>query len=123
MNASGRDPSRAEVTEADLLAYVDGRLDAERTATVEAHLADHSEDAARIAADLAIQAGLRMLFGALPETGFADDPPVPHSPSRWRLMVVVAAVVGSFAGGWLAAHGTLGHALAQPPTVTVSGRS
>lgn len=50
------------VTESDLLAYVDGRLDPRRRAEVEAHLARSPEDAGRVAADLALLAGLRTLF-------------------------------------------------------------
>lgn len=42
--------SRPVVTEADLHAYVDGVLPAARAAEVEAYLADHPDDAARIAA-------------------------------------------------------------------------
>jgi anti-sigma factor RsiW len=51
------------VTESDLLAYVDGRLDAARRGEVEDHLLRHPEDRLRIAADLAIAEGLRLLFG------------------------------------------------------------
>jgi len=42
--------SRLVVTEADLHAYVDGALPATRIAEVEAYLADHPEEAARVAA-------------------------------------------------------------------------
>ena len=45
-------PARARFTEADLVAYVDDRLPSERRADVEAHLALHAEDAARVAAFL-----------------------------------------------------------------------
>lgn len=51
------------VTEADLLAYVDNRLDPGRRTEVEAHLVRCPPDAGRVAADLALQEGLRMLFG------------------------------------------------------------
>lgn len=53
---------RLPVSEADLLAYVDDRLDPERRFEVEVHLSQCPEDAARVAADLAILAGLRVLF-------------------------------------------------------------
>lgn len=51
------------VTEADLLAYVDGQLDDGRRREVEAHLIRCPQDAGRVAADLALQEGLRVLFG------------------------------------------------------------
>lgn len=69
-------PSPAAVTEADLLAYVDGRLAAARRAEVEDHLARCPADAGRVAADLALQEGLRMLFGR------PFRPPVPLR-RRW----------------------------------------
>jgi anti-sigma factor RsiW len=50
------------VSEADLLAYVDDRLAPGRRFEVEYHLSRCPEDAARVAADLAILAGLRALF-------------------------------------------------------------
>lgn len=53
----------ALVTEADLLAYVDGQLTPHRRLAVEAHLARHPHLADRVAADLAILRGLRRLFG------------------------------------------------------------
>lgn len=55
--------STDDVTEDDLLAFVDGQLAPERRALVEEHLARHPPDAARIAADCAIAKGLRLLFG------------------------------------------------------------
>ena len=51
------------ITEADLLAYVDGRLQPHRRIEVEDHLVRCPQDAGRIAADLALQEGLRLLFG------------------------------------------------------------
>ena len=54
--------SRFVIREADLLAYVDDQLDPARRAEVEAYLLTSPEDIFRVAADLAIQAGLKMLF-------------------------------------------------------------
>ncbi|MEW5726218.1 MAG: zf-HC2 domain-containing protein [Pseudomonadota bacterium] len=63
-----RPPSRP-VGEDDLLAYVDGRLDPRRRREVELHLLRHPADAVRVAADLAIQDGLRRLFRSSPPAG------------------------------------------------------
>ena len=52
------------VTEADLLAFVDGLLDPPRRAEVEAHLGHEPRDAYRVACDLAILQGLRLLYQA-----------------------------------------------------------
>lgn len=51
------------INEADLLAYVDGRLNSVRSGEIETWLVNHPEDAHRVAADMAIQEGLRLLFG------------------------------------------------------------
>ena len=51
------------VTEAELLAYVDGRLGLDRRAEVEAHLRATPKDGIRVACDLAILHGLRLLYG------------------------------------------------------------
>jgi anti-sigma factor RsiW len=50
------------VGEDDLLAYVDGRLAAGRRREVELHLLASPDDALRVAADLAVMEGLRVLF-------------------------------------------------------------
>jgi anti-sigma factor RsiW len=52
----------AAITEYDLLAYVDGRVAPARRAEIERHLKDHPDDAERVALDLAIQRGLRLLL-------------------------------------------------------------
>lgn len=51
------------ITESDLLAFVDGRLGPDRRNEVEDYLVQFPDDAYRIAADLALLAGLRRLFG------------------------------------------------------------
>jgi anti-sigma factor RsiW len=51
------------IEESDLLAYVDGRLPPARRIEVEAHLMRRPADAWRVAADLALLEGLRLLFG------------------------------------------------------------
>lgn len=51
------------VTEGDLLAFVDDALPSWRRAEVAEHLAQCPADATRVAADLALLNGLRLLFG------------------------------------------------------------
>ncbi|MGE5478690.1 MAG: zf-HC2 domain-containing protein [Bacteroidales bacterium] len=51
------------VSESDLLAFVDDALPSRRRAEVAAHLARCPADAYRVAADLALLDGLRLLFG------------------------------------------------------------
>jgi len=51
------------VTESELLAYVDGCLPLDRRAEVEDHLRATPKDGIRVACDLAIQHGLRLLYG------------------------------------------------------------
>lgn len=51
------------VTEGDLLAFVDDALPSWRRAEVAEHLARCPADATRVAADLALLNGLRLLFG------------------------------------------------------------
>lgn len=50
------------IDEADLLAYVDDQLGPARRAEVELYLLNSPEENLRIATDLTIQAGLKMLF-------------------------------------------------------------
>ncbi len=98
------------VTEADLHAYVDGQLDPDRRAAIEAHLKDDPETAERIADYRRQNEGLRALFG-----GVADTPvPTALTPAaalarrrdrrRATLARSAAAVVllaiGA-GGGWL----------------------
>lgn len=51
------------VTESDLLAFVDGALPPWRRNEVADHLAGNPNDAYRVAADMALLEGLRLLFG------------------------------------------------------------
>lgn len=97
----------AKVNEAQLHAFVDGALaEGERTA-VEAHLAAHPEDAARVSAYLAQNAALHREFD-----GVLDEPhamracaPQPPGRARWRWGAALAA---TFVGG--AVLGALLHA-------------
>lgn len=99
------------IGETDLLAYVDGHLDPARRRAVEAWLAHHPDRARRVAADLAINQGIRRLFGDVYEQ---DVPPSllcslrqpPRWPLRRLLRRAAAALVlmasGAVGGWWLA---------------------
>ncbi len=101
---------RTPITDADLNAYVDGQLDAERRAEVEAHLADNPRDRARVTAWQEQAETLRALYGHVAEE------PVPSRLSVHRIaierrrsimrtMSAMAAalllVVAGGAGGWV----------------------
>jgi anti-sigma factor RsiW len=104
-------PAERPVSEDDLTAWVDGRLEPARVAPVEAFLATHPEDAARLRSDRETRATLRDRLAAK-----ALEP----VPSRLRVATIVAerrraisgrltkaAVIllvfaGGVAGGWLA---------------------
>lgn len=57
------------ITENDLAAYVDGELNSIRRLDVEAHLAHHPEDAARLMADMRDRDALREIFAHAPGPG------------------------------------------------------
>ncbi len=57
------------ITENDLAAYVDDELNALRRLDVEAHLARHPEDAARVMADMRDRDALREIFASVPGPG------------------------------------------------------
>lgn len=97
----------AAITDPDLVAYVDDRLPSERRADVEAHLALHAEDAARVAAWQQQADDLRVHF----ERDL--DEPVPaemvalfaaQRPSVWgpmlRIAAVLALVLLGASAGW-----------------------
>ncbi len=97
--------SEAVITESELQAYADGRLDAERRAIVEAWLAARPEEAERIAEYRRIAAELRAAYNPVLEE------PVParltqalHGRAHWPRYAAVAAwfalgaVLGALAG-------------------------
>lgn len=109
------------ITDADLLAYVDDRLPPERRVDIEAHLALHPEDAAKVAAWQAQAEALRSHFAA------GLDEPVPAAmmalfaaqrPSVWapalRIAAVLAIVVASAGAGWF------GRGAMMPATVVAA---
>lgn len=96
--------SRLAVIETDLHAYVDGALAAGRAADVEAYLAAHPEDGARVAAYRQQNQVLRQHFAAV------LDEPVPqrlreraaqrHESLALRLAAVAGCIVLGGIGGW-----------------------
>ncbi len=105
------------VTTDELHAYVDGVLPADRKAAVEAWLASHPEDAARVAEWRAQAQALRARYHGIadqPIPGRFDIARLGRSVRPWRAIAaaaVIAAVAGGLAG-WLL-HG----ASAVPPNV------
>jgi anti-sigma factor RsiW len=98
------------VTEEELHAYVDGELAAERRDAVEAWLASHPEQAARVAEWRAQADAIRARYGALaaqaPPARFDLDK-LTRSRRSWRAVAAAAVIAAFVAGGlvgWLA-HG------------------
>jgi anti-sigma factor RsiW len=90
--------SRQPVTEADLHAFIDGVLPAARAAEVDAYLADHPEEAARLAAYREQVAALRREFDPVLD----EQPPRRLEVPRWywaRPLLRYAAVVAWFTLG------------------------
>jgi anti-sigma factor RsiW len=112
--------NKPQITEADLHAWVDGQWPETRSSELEAHLADHPEDAERVQAYRAQKRALQELFKPvldepLPEVlrQLASPPKAAIDPQgksflpRWSLQRIAASVVltlFSGAAGWLA-HG------------------
>lgn len=90
------------VTEADLHAYVDGVLPAESAAQIEAYLAEHPEDAARIASYCEQTAALHRAFDPILDEPLPQRLEVPR-PVWVRTVLRYAAVVA-----WLTLGGVAG---------------
>lgn len=102
--------SNIPATEDELHAYVDGELPPERRAAVEAWIATHSDDAARIASWCAMSDMLHAKYDSV------GDEPVParlsvdrlsRTPRRWMMGAIAATLVAFALGGgtgWIA-HG------------------
>jgi anti-sigma factor RsiW len=92
------------VTDTDLHAYIDGMLPARRCAEVEAHLAQHPEDAARVAAYREQIAALRREYDPVLSEALPGELriPRPRSASPWfRYAAVGGAFALGIAVGWL----------------------
>lgn len=97
-----------EITQDDLLAYVDGQLPVERRAEVEAWLAEHPHDDARVRAWLAQNQQLHEAFDAVLNEPVPLDLVRALGPSQplWKRLSRAAAVVLAIAGA-----GGIGYAL------------
>jgi anti-sigma factor RsiW len=98
------------VTDDELHAYVDGELAADRRGAVEAWLASHPDQAARVAEWRAQADAIRARYGTLaserPPARFDIDK-LTRNQRSWRAMAaaaVIAAFLGGGVVGWLA-HG------------------
>ena len=103
------------VTEDELHAYVDGELAPERRAAVEAWLAAHPDDMARVNAWRALADAIRARYGAVatePVPARLSLRQIERAGRSWR-GVAAAATVAAFLVGGLA--GWLAHGLAAPP--------
>lgn len=120
-----------EITEFDLHAYLDGQLSEARCAAVEAYLAAHPEEAARLEAYAAQDQALRqhfapMLDEAIPEAmnRVFETAAVDHEKSRilprWSLMRVAAGFMIALLGGGI---GWFGHGWYQPAERLARGLS
>lgn len=95
------------VTDADLHAYVDGRLDPERLVEVEAYLSEHPSEAARVQAYRDQVRGMHALFDPVLQEPVPDVLYAPRGATRLRASgrvrqyaaVLLAAVIGG-AVGW-----------------------
>lgn len=102
------DDHNIPVTEDELHAYVDNELPAERRAAVEAWIATHPDEAARVASWRAMSEALHAKYDSV------ADEPVParlsvdnlaRAPRRWMLGAIAASLVMFAAGGgagWMA---------------------
>jgi anti-sigma factor RsiW len=117
------------VSEEDLHAYVDGRLDAERRDAVDRYLRNHPDVAASITTDISQRNALREAFGA-----YAVSPTPPHlnltrlveerirrRHGSWRVAAAILLALGVGAGGglWFGSRPVAGiGALAQEAAIS-----
>ena len=98
------------VTEDELHAFVDGEIPADRRGAVEAWLASHPEDAARVAHWQAQSDAIRTRYGAVasePVAARFDVDKLARDARSWRAVAAAAVIAAFLAGGvvgWMA-HG------------------
>jgi len=108
--------SQPQITEADLISYVDGRLDDQRRDAVAAHLASNPADARKVDAWQKQNAALAALYGRLDEGALPANLDVIRMERRvrserahWRNLAAASILVLAFGltAGWF------GHGLVQ----------
>jgi anti-sigma factor RsiW len=90
------------VTEDELHAYVDGELAPDRQAAVEAWLATHADDMARVTAWRSLADAIRTRYGAVatePVPARLSLRQIERAGRSWRGMAAAAAVVAFLVGG------------------------
>ncbi len=90
------------VTEDELHAYVDGQLTDDRRAAVEQWLAEHSEDATRVAAWRAQADAMRARYGAVadePVPARFDVAKLARAGRKWPRLAAAAALLAFVVGG------------------------
>src|SRR5262245_63968104 len=107
------------VSDDELHAFVDGELPADRRNVVEAWLATHPDDAARVASWRAHAEMIRLRYGGLarnPLPPRLDLERLARADRKWTWLAAAAAVCAFFAGG---AAGWFGHGalVSVPPPV------
>ena len=111
--------NKLAVTEADLQAYVDGRLSSARHAEVEIYLAAHTADAERMAAYRQQNTALRKLFDPVLDEPIPDRlldaaiPPLTSSARRWSATPTFRIAA---AAAWIGLGTLLGWNLRDTPS-------
>src|SRR5215469_31874 len=103
------------VTEDELHAHVDGELPADRRAAVEAWLATHPDDMARVSGWRALADAIRARYGAVatePVPARLSLRQIERAGRSCRGVAAAAAVAAFLLGG---AAGWFGHGVAMPP--------
>lgn len=98
-----------KITEQDLHAFVDGELDTESRAEVEAWLTDHPDDADKLADWETQKSQLQALFGdvldaPIPpkmETALAKRAPSENRHNWWRSAAAILLLVAGTGAGWI----------------------
>jgi len=105
------------ITDDELHAYVDGELPADRRKVVEAWLATHPEDAARVASWRAHAELIRIRYGGVahnPVPAHLDVDRVARAHRRWTRLAAAAVVLAFLSGG---AAGWFGRGALEPPAL------